>query len=152
MKKVFTLRGTSKCGKTTKIKKIAEWLLDNYFVEGDFTDIDFKRKDMYGIIEIQGLIFAFVGAGDSLDHVKKLNDLIIKHKDKTIDIVVNSCHNGRGREYIVSNYQDQGWDVTFIEVQKLKDPTQKEIENRDNPILEGLKKEILNFIRGRIRN
>ncbi|HAO06427.1 MULTISPECIES: hypothetical protein [Chryseobacterium] len=135
MKKMFTLRGVSKTGKTTKVKLIAEWISNNYLNK----EFDLKKGDICTVFEVDNLYIAFVSAGDDINQVKKINNLLKEYEN--IDIVINACRTrGAGRKYLEGNFnKEKGWLVKNIFVKKLGKEMIEEQEIRDSKILEELK-------------
>ena len=138
MKKMFTLRGVSHCGKSSKVKDIANWILANY-PHAINHGIDFTKGDILGILQINKLKIGFVSAGDDLDCVLG-NDSILEI-DGTIDIIVNTCRTkGVSRKHLADNYNfSTGWLIKNIFVTKY-DPPNPSLESiRDLKIMEELK-------------
>lgn len=138
MKKMFTLRGVGSCGKTTKIKEIAKWILSSY-PHAENHGLNFNKKDVNGFIEVNKLKIGFVSAGDNLKEVSN-NDILI-NKFPDIDIIINACRTrGKGRKYLEKNYNsDNGWLVKNIFVKKITPFNQSELDERDAAIIEELR-------------
>ena len=74
MRKMFTLRGASSCGKSSKIKAIAEWIRDNY--KSKVLGIDFNDWDILGVLQVGKLKIGFVGSGDNEECVKGADEIL----------------------------------------------------------------------------
>lgn len=133
MKKMFTLRGKSDCGKTSKVKGIAQWLLFTYPHAIDF-DIDFSQQEIWGMIQINNLQIGFVSAGDTLECVKGVTSLLKKYPD--IDIIINTCRTkGAGYRYIETNFNySRDWLGQYINIEKFADSNSSQVSQRDNKI------------------
>lgn len=134
---MFTLRGAGGCGKSTKIKQLAAWILANYphIINHD---VDLTKGDIVGVLELGKLKIGFVSTGDDFNCVLHNDHLLNKHPD--LDILVNTSRTrGPSRDYIEHNYNySTGWLVKNIYVEKfyLSNPV-KEIA-RDKVIFDEL--------------
>ncbi|WP_433811438.1 hypothetical protein [Flavobacterium johnsoniae] len=138
MKKMFTLRGVSNCGKSSKVKDIANWILANY-PHAINHGIDFTKGDISGVLEVNKVKIGFVAAGDDLSCVLGNDYILDVHND--IDIIINSCRTkGNPRKHLEVNYNfSTGWLVKNIFVTKYE-PSNPSIESiRDLKIMEELK-------------
>lgn len=135
MKKMFTLRGVSQCGKTSKVRGVAQWLLHTY-PNAVLCDIDFIKTEIWGVIEIGRLKIGFNSAGDTEEIVQWADDLLRKYPD--IDILINTCRTrGAGYQHIENTYNyANGWIGKYIDVQKFDPPTPSLIAQRDARIYE----------------
>lgn len=145
MKKMFTLRGVSNTGKTTKVKQIAEWIIDNYPVTNPHT-IDTTKGEIVGVLEVNKLRIGFNSSGDDLAQVKKVEKLLANNKSEDqnkddIDIIINTCRTrGAGRKYLENNFnKKKGWVLTNIYIQKFKTSEMAEQSLRDSLIFDELK-------------
>ncbi|MFK8274965.1 hypothetical protein ACI76Y_04695 [Capnocytophaga cynodegmi] len=137
IRRMFTLKGASCSGKSTKIKEIAKWIQENYSaINIDKIDFD-SNEDILGILQVNNLKIGFVSAGDNLDCVKGADTLL--QKDEDIDIILNCCRSrGETYQYINSNYSYQkGWIGKYIYVNRFNE-IQKQRE-RDKRVIEELK-------------
>ena len=137
MKKMFTLKGVDECGKSSKIKDLANWIITNYTHINH--GIDLTKADVYGVLEINKLKIGFVSAGDNLAEVKRNDDLLTKFPD--VDILINACRTrGKGRKHLLNNYNySTNWLVKYIYVEKFN-PSNTALEHtRDIRILTELK-------------
>ncbi len=141
MKRMFTLRGVSNTGKSTKIKLLAEWINSNYSVINH--GINFSHHDIFGVLQINKLNIGFIGAGDDLNQIKQIEKLLNEHNhnNNDIDIIINTCRTkGAGRAYLQSNFNySKGWLSTNIEVEKINPASPTSQAMRDTKILEELK-------------
>lgn len=130
MKKMFTLRGKDRCGKTSKVRGIAQWILHTY-PQAILYDIDFNQTEIWGIIEIGKLKIGFNSAGDTEELVQWADDLLKKYPN--IDIMLNTCRTkGAGYQYIENTYNyANGWLGTYIGVEKLTNPNSPLVAQRD---------------------
>jgi len=140
MKKMFTLRGVSNTGKTTKIKQIAQWVIDNYSVTKPH-QIDTKQGEILGILEVNKLRLGFVSAGDDLVHVKKVEQLLNNKDGDAVDIIINACRTrGAGRRYLENNFNKRnGWLIVNIYIKQLDALDIAEQSSRDVEVLDELK-------------
>lgn len=146
MKRIFTLRGVSNTGKSTKVKILADWISVNYSVVNH--GIDFSKHDIFGVLQIKKLKIGFIGAGDDLNQIKQIEKLLAQHtingdneKNCDVDIIVNTCRTkGAGRRYLQNNFNyHKGWLVKNIFVEKIH-PSSASLEAmRDSRILDELK-------------
>ena len=141
MKKMFTLKGASSCGKSSKIKEIAEWIRDNYspIVLG----INFNDLDILGVLQVGKLKIGFVGAGDNKDCVMGADEILNKNPD--IDIIINCCRTkGESYQYINSTYNyTNGWIGKYIDVERYEANEKIKQQQRDNRIIEEIKSWLL---------
>ena len=140
MKKMFTLRGASSCGKSSKIKEIAEWIRVNYspIVLG----INFNDLDILGVLQVGKLKIGFVSAGDNEECVKGADEILQQYPD--IDIIINCCRTrGKTYEYIKSKYYDKGWIGKCIYVKKFDANDNERQKQRDDKIIEEIKSWLL---------
>ena len=143
MKKMFTLRGASSCGKSSKIKEIAEWIRDNYspIVLG----INFNDLDILGVLQVGKLKIGFVSAGDNEECVKGADEILQQYPD--IDIIINCCRTkGETYEYIKSKYYDKGWIGKCIYVKKFDANDNERQKQRDDKIIEEIIEEIKSWL------
>lgn len=145
MKKMFTLRGVANSGKTTKIKQIAQWVIDNYPVSIPH-NIDVSKGDILGILQVNKLRIGFVSAGDDLEQVKRLEQLLSHgngedNSENSIDIIVNACRTrGAGRKYLQTNFNRKtGWLTTNIYVEKFAKTQITQQIVRDAALIDELK-------------
>lgn len=134
---MFTLRGVSESGKSSKIRDIAIWILNNY--PHATHNINFALGDISGCIEINKLKIGLVAAGDDLECVSINGDLLQKIPD--IDILINTSRTkGCTRNYLETNYnRSTGWLRVNIFVTHYS-PTNPSLESiRDAQILDELK-------------
>jgi hypothetical protein len=140
MKKMFTLRGASSCGKSSKIKAIAEWIRDNY--NPKVLGIDFNVWDILGVLQVGKLKIGFVGAGDNEECVKGADKILQENPD--IDIIINCCRRkGKTYQHIKSEYYDKGWIGKDIYVEKSGANDNKRHKQRDDKIIEEIKSWLL---------
>jgi len=135
---MFTLRGVSHCGKSSKVKDIANWILANYPHTVNH-GIDFTKGDILGVLQINKLKIGFVSAGDDLSCVLG-NDSLLEI-DGNIDIIVNTCRTrGKARKHLADNYNfSTGWLIKNIFVTKYS-PSSPSLESiRDIQITNELK-------------
>lgn len=138
MKKMFTLRGVSGCGKSTKVKGIAAWVLSNYPHAINY-GMDLTKGDIKGILEINKLKIGFVSAGDDLSCVLGNDDLVSNYPD--IDILINTSRTRQStRRHLNHKYNfSTGWLVKNIYVEKFN-PSSSQLEmTRDLLIMSELK-------------
>lgn len=145
MKKMFTLRGVSNTGKTTKIKQIAQWVIDNYPVTNPH-NIDTKKGEILGILKVNKLCIGFISAGDDLAQVKKVEQLLLYNKGEngnecTIDIIINACRTrGAGRKYLDNNFNRKtGWVKTNLYIERFNASQVADLTSRDSQIFDELK-------------
>ncbi len=115
-KKIFVLKGTGNCGKTSKINTIANWIIDNYKISNTVgLDKANLGVDTNGILTIGKLKIGINSAGDDLWQVKKIDALASE-----VDILICSCRTkGAGRAHIINNYNySKGWLCKFISIEK----------------------------------
>jgi len=138
MKKMFTLRGVSECGKSTKVKAIAQWIINNY-PHAINHGIDLTKRDISGVLEINKLKIGLISAGDDLPCV--LGNERVLNNYPGMDILVNTCRTkGITRRYLEKNYNfSSGWLVKNIFVQKFNPANSLKESSRDNLILDELK-------------
>ena len=135
---MITLRGVSQCGKSAKVKAIADWILVNYPSVINH-GIDLRNSDIYGVLEINKFKIALVSAGDDLSCVMESDSLIKKYSD--IDFIINTCRTrGITRKHLQNNYNfSTGWLVRNIFVERFN-PTNNILEAfRDSQIMAELK-------------
>lgn len=139
MKKMFTLRGVSDTGKTTKVKQIAQWVINNYSVTNPH-NIDTTKREIIGVLEVNKLRIGFISAGDDLAQVKKVEQLISEN-ESDIDIIVNACRTrGAGRRYLENNFNKKnGWLSVNIYVKPLNASQAAQQISRDIEIIDELK-------------
>lgn len=140
MKRMFTLRGVSNCGKSTKIKDIAQWIMQKYpHCININNKVDLTNGDILGVLQINTLKIGFNSAGDDRRCVLLIDDLLNQYPD--IDILINSSRTkGITRQHLEQNYnKNTGWLVQNVFVEKFypSSPTLESI--RDNQILQELK-------------
>ncbi len=134
---MFTLRGVSNCGKSSKVKDIANWILANY-PHAINHGIVVTTGDIKGVLEINKLKIGFVSAGDDYTCVQGNDDLLISFPD--IDIIVNTCRTkGITRSHLNTTYNSStGWLVRNIHVAKFQ-PSNPALEHiRDVQIIDEL--------------
>ena len=138
---MFTLKGVSSCGKSSKIKAIAEWIEDNYHPK--VLGIDFNDRDILGVLQVGKLKIGFVGAGDNEECVKGADKILQQYPD--IDIIINCCRTrGKTYQYINSTYSyNNGWIGKYIDVEKFKANEVTKQQQRDNKIIEEIKSWLL---------
>ncbi len=137
MKKMFTLKGVDECGKSSKIKDFATWIITNYTHINH--GIDLTKGDIFGVLEINKLKIGFVSAGDNLAEIIKNDTLLTKFPD--VDILINTCRTkGKARRHLKNNYNSStNWLVKYINVEKFN-PSNSVLEHtRDIRILTELK-------------
>lgn len=146
MKKIFTLRGVSNTGKSTKVKVLAEWISVNYSVINH--GIDFSKHDILGVLQINKLKIGFIGAGDDLNQIRQIEKLFEQHtindnneKICDIDVIINTCRTkGAGSKYLQNNFNyNNGWLVKNIFVEKITPSSTSIQATRDSRILNELK-------------
>ncbi|NWO30057.1 hypothetical protein [Capnocytophaga sp. oral taxon 903] len=137
MRKMFTLRGASSCGKSSKIKAIAEWIRDNYNLE--VSGINFDDSDILGVLQVGKLKIGFVSAGDSEECVKGADEILQQYPD--IDIIINCCRTKeKSYKYINSTYNyANGWIGKYIDVERYEANEKIKQQQRDNKIIEEIK-------------
>lgn len=136
---MFTLRGVSNTGKTTKVKQIAQWVIDNYPVTNPH-NIDTTKGEILGILKVNKLSIGFISAGDDLKQVKKVEELLNK-EDIEIDIIINACRTrGAGRRYLEHHFNRKtGWLTTNIYIEKFNASNINQQSIRDKQIIDELK-------------
>ena len=140
MKKMFTLRGASSCGKSSKIKVIAKWIITNY--TPIISKIDFNDSDILGVLQVGKLKIGFVSAGDNKECVMGADKILQENPD--IDIIINCCRTkGETYQYIKSKYYDKGWIGKYIDVEKFDANDNKKQKQRDDKIIEEIKSWLL---------
>ena len=140
MKKMFTLRGASSCGKSPKIKVIAKWIINNY--TPIISKIDFNDSDILGVLQVGKLKIGFVSAGDNKECVMGADKILQENPD--IDIIINCCRTkGETYQYIKSKYYDKGWIGKYIDVEKFDANDNKKQKQRDDKIIEEIKSWLL---------
>ncbi|WP_315016677.1 hypothetical protein [Capnocytophaga leadbetteri] len=140
MKKMFTLRGASSCGKSSKIKVIAKWIINNY--TPIISKIDFNDSDILGVLQVGKLKIGFVSAGDNKECVMGADKILQENPD--IDIIINCCRTkGETYQYIKSKYYDKGWIGKYIDVEKFDANDNKKQKQRDDKIIEEIKSWLL---------
>jgi len=135
---MFTLRGVSYCGKSTKVKDLAAWISTNY-PKVINTGVNLMAGDIHGVLQIGKLKIGFVSAGDDFSCIAVNDDLIATDPD--IDIIINTCRTkGKTRQHLERNYNfSTGWLVRNIYVQKIN-PSNPTLEaSRDALIMDELK-------------
>lgn len=135
---MFTLRGVSNCGKSSKVRNIADWII-GYYPHAMNHGIDFTKGDIFGVLQIHNLMIGFVAADDDLPCVLKNDSLLDVYPD--IDIIINTCRTrGKSRKHLAFNYNfSKGWLVKNILVTKY-DPSNPLLESsRDLKIMDELK-------------
>ena len=140
MKKMFTLKGVSNCGKSSKVKETAEWVMNNYPHHQNINNsINLTKGDIRGVLQVNNLKIAFNSAGDDLDCVLGNDDLLNLYPD--IDILVNTCRTkGATRIHLDKNFNySTGWLVKKIYVNKFNPSNQPQEQARDLLILDELK-------------
>ena len=120
---MFTLKGVDECGKSEKIKDLANWIITNYPHHINH-GVNTANGDIFGVLEINKLKIGFVSAGDNLKEVLRNDELLDKFPD--IDILINSCRTkGPSRTHFKNNYHYcTNWLTNFIIIQKFK-PTNR---------------------------
>ena len=140
MKKMFTLRGASSCVKSSKIKVIAKWIINNY--TPIISKIDFNDSDILGVLQVGKLKIGFVSAGDNKECVMGADKILQENPD--IDIIINCCRTkGETYQYIKSKYYDKGWIGKYIDVEKFDANDNKKQKQRDDKIIEEIKSWLL---------
>mgnify|MGYP003088509703 CR=1 FL=1 len=140
MKKMFTLRGASSCGKSSKIKVIAKWIINSY--TPIISKIDFNDSDILGVLQVGKLKIGFVSAGDNKECVMGADKILQENPD--IDIIINCCRTkGETYQYIKSKYYDKGWIGKYIDVEKFEANEITKQQQRDNKIIEEIKSWLL---------
>ncbi|MNK34415.1 hypothetical protein D3C87_529210 [compost metagenome] len=138
MKKMFTLRGVSGCGKSTKVKDLASWVLSNYPHTINH-GVNLTLGDIVGVLQINKLKIGFVSCGDDYNCIIHNDNLVVQHPD--LDILVNACRTkGITRQHLEQNYNfPNGWLVKNIYVQRFY-PSNPQLEtSRDLLIINELK-------------
>ena len=141
MKKMFTLKGVSSCGKSSKIKAIAEWIRDNY--NPKVLGINFNDWDILGVLQVGKLKIGFVSAGDNKECVMGADKILQENPD--IDIIINCCRTkGETYQYINSKYNyNNGWIGKYIDVEKFDANEVTKQQQRDDKIIEEIKSWLL---------
>lgn len=141
---MFTLRGVANTGKTTKVKQIAQWVIDNYPVSMPHS-IDLKKGEILGVLQVNKLRIGFISAGDDLNQVKKVEQLLSGNKredeGEDIDIIINACRTrGAGRRYLESHFNKKtGWLLTNIYIERFTASQLAKQVSRDSHIFDELK-------------
>lgn len=138
MKKMFTLRGVSECGKSTKVKDIATWILANYPHTINH-GVDLTLDDIIGVLEVHKLKIGFLSTGDDYSCIICNDDLLDKYPD--LDILVNTSRTkGATRQHLEHGFNYKtGWLVKNLYVEKFY-PSNPSLEGkRDALILDELK-------------
>lgn len=120
MKKIFILKGNDNTGKTQKIKQIANWIITDYSVANTIgLDMTNSKKDVYGVLTINKLKIGFNSAGDNLDEVIKIDDLV-KQFDNDIDIIICACRTkGGSYQHLYKNdIRPKGWLDMYLNVEE----------------------------------
>ena len=137
---MFTLRGASSCGKSSKIKVIAKWIINNY--TPIISKIDFNDSDILGVLQVGKLKIGFVSAGDNKECVMGADKILQENPD--IDIIINCCRTkGETYQYIKSKYYDKGWIGKYIDVKKFDANDNNKQKQRDDKIIEEIKRWLL---------
>ena len=141
MKKMFTLRGASSCGKSSKIKVIAKWIINNY--TPIISKIDFNDSDILGVLQVGKLKIGFVSAGDNKECVMGADKILQENPD--IDIIINCCRTkGETYQYINSRYSyNNGWIGKYIDIERYEANEKIKQQQRDNRIIEEIKSWLL---------
>ena len=144
MKKIFILKGKSETGKTTKINEVAEWIISNYCCSNTIgLDSNNLLKDTHGILTIKRMTIGINSAGDTETEVKKIDNLKpYNSESKNIpDIIICSSRTkGKGRKYIINNYnRSTDWLRVFINVEEYLKTDLKNQKLRDLRIINELK-------------
>ncbi|WP_333660974.1 hypothetical protein [Chishuiella changwenlii] len=137
---MFTLRGVSNCGKSSKVKDIADWIINTYPQHININNsINLNKGDIKGILQINNLKIGFNSSGDDISCVLNNDDLLNNYPD--IDILINSSRTkGATRNHLEKNYNySTGWLVKYIYVQKFNPSNLNQEQTRDNLILDELK-------------
>ncbi|WP_231388316.1 hypothetical protein [Sphingobacterium hungaricum] len=133
---MITLRGVSECGKSTKVKQLAEWIINNYSHTN--LGVNITNGDINGVLIIGKVKIGFNSAGDDFECVSGNDSLIINYPD--IDILINTSRTkGITRRHLEFHYNESnGWLVHNIFVNKLI-PSNTVLENqRDRYIMDKL--------------
>lgn len=136
MRKIIILKGISETGKTTKIKQIADWIMQNYTCSTTITMPAQTDWDIHGILTINKFTIGFNSAGDDENQVKKLDKLLIDETPP--DIIICACRTkGRGLQYLKNNYNGKtGWLQAWVSVERV-DPA--DCIERDKHVIDELK-------------
>ena len=138
MRKIFILKGKSETGKTTKINKTAEWIINNYGCPNTIgLNTSNYLKDTHGILTINKLSIGFNSSGDNEWEVKKIDNLNLADENRP-DIIICSCRTkGKGRRYINDNYNHlTGWLKVFINVEEYSNSDLIKQTTRDTRIFD----------------
>ncbi|MBW3519868.1 hypothetical protein [Flavobacterium sp. NKUCC04_CG] len=149
MRKMLTFKGVAKSGKSTKVKNVANWVIEKYSpLDNDIIDLNFSRVDILGIIKTADFVIGFISAGDTAGQVKQVDKLIDSYPE--INVIINSCRTrGEGHNHIKLEYSDKDdWQVDFIEVQHFAEGEIEKQLNRDKEILEYVKMQLINIVKG----
>lgn len=134
MKRMITLRGVSECGKSTKVKQLAHWIINNYTHTN--LGVDLTNEDINGVLQIGKVKIGFNSAGDDYECICGNDSLINKYSD--IDILINTSRTkGVTRRHLESHYNERNsWLVHNIFVNKIL-PSNSVLENqRDTYIMD----------------
>ena len=141
MKKIFILKGKGNTAKTTKINKIAQWIIDTYHCPNTIglNTTDFEI-DTLGVLNIGKLSIGINSSGDNLYEVQKIKELK-GDEDNFPDIIICACRTkGAGFRYIRDNFNySTGWLSVFINVEEFISTDIKSQTIRDSRIDDELK-------------
>ena len=123
MRKIFVLKGSANCNKTTIINTVAQWILDPQYSAANTIGLTPANlgSDTNGILTVGNLKILVNSAGDSESDVKKIDLLLEKSDVIDVDIIICACRTrGKGRKHILNNYNySTGWLQKFINIEKL---------------------------------
>ncbi|NQX85136.1 MAG: hypothetical protein HRT67_04425 [Flavobacteriaceae bacterium] len=140
MRKIFILKGKSETGKTTKINRTAEWIINNYGSSNTIgLDTSNYQIDTHGILTIKNLTIGFNSSGDNEMEVKKTDNLNLPNGSRP-DIIICACRTkGKGRKYLNDHYNDaNGWLQVFIDIKEYSKSDLSNQNLRDTKVLNEL--------------
>ncbi|GAO31728.1 hypothetical protein [Geofilum rubicundum] len=137
MKKIFILKGKNDTGKTIKINRIAEWIINNHGATNTINfDSNDLKNDINGVLEVSNLTIGINSSGDNLMEVRKIERLKSEIGEYP-DILLCACRTkGKGRKYIDNNFNySKGWLKIYIDVKEHNSASTEKQMIRDERII-----------------
>jgi len=124
MKKIIALKGKSNTGKTTSIKRIYEWIKNNYAIK-IITPNTWSGDDIKTIIKVDGFVIGICSAGDEGSTVKSYMDEFDKNR---CDLILCACRTKGQTFQAIQSYRSKGYLIDYIYTKEISDRTFSEIK------------------------
>jgi hypothetical protein len=141
MRKIFILKGKSNTGKTSKINRIVDWIINTHGAPNTVNfDLNKFEKDVFGVLEVKNLTIGINSSGDNQEEVQNIERLKLDC-DEYPDIILCACRTkGKGRRYLDSNFNyAKGWLKVYFDVKEYNSVSIEKQMTRDERIVAEIK-------------